>query len=90
MELSFISSPSLLPGYKPSVGITEKSNEPIAVIGMSFEFPGGAETSDEFWKMLVDKRCAASKYPADRFNTDAFWHADSKKQNILSGNNINT
>ena len=61
-----------------------KETEPIAVIGMSFKFPGGAETSDEFWKMLVDKRCAASKYPGDRFNVDAFWHPDSKKMSIVS------
>ena len=89
MELSFISSPSLLPGYKPSVGITEKGNETIAVIGILFKFPGGAETSDDFWKMLMDRRCAASKYPTDRFNIDAFRHADKKKQNIVRGNNIN-
>ncbi|KAK8023703.1 polyketide synthase [Apiospora rasikravindrae] len=62
----------------------EKETEPIAVIGMSFKFPGGAETPESFWKMLVERRCAASKYPADRFNVDAFWHPDSKKLNIIN------
>lgn len=57
--------------------------EPIAIIGMSFKFPGGAETSDEFWKLLVEKRNVASKVPEDRFNADAFWHPDSKRQNIV-------
>lgn len=57
--------------------------EPIAIIGMSFRFPGGAETSDEFWQMLVEKRCAATDYPKDRFDIDAFWHPDGKKQNVV-------
>lgn len=57
--------------------------EPIAVIGMSFKFPGGAETSEDLWKLLVEKRNVASKVPEDRFNVDAFWHPDSSKQNIV-------
>jgi acyl transferase domain-containing protein len=58
--------------------------EPIAVIGVSFKFPGGAETTDEFWKILVERRCTATEYPRDRFNIDAFWHPDGKKQNTVS------
>lgn len=57
--------------------------EPIAVIGMSFKFPGGAETSEDFWKLLAEKRNVAKEVPADRFNIDAFWHPDSTKQNIV-------
>lgn len=58
--------------------------EPIAIIGMSFRFPGGAETADEFWKILMEKRCTATTYPEDRFNIDAFWSPDASKQNIVS------
>lgn len=57
--------------------------EPIAIIGMSFKFPGGAETSEEFWKLLVEKRNVASKVPEDRFNIDGFWHPDSTRQGIV-------
>ena len=58
--------------------------EPVAIIGMSFRFPGGAESPDDFWRMMIEKRCASAKVPPDRFNVDAFWHADSKKQNFVS------
>lgn len=58
--------------------------EPVAILGMSFRFPGGAESPDDFWRMMVEKRCAAAKVPPDRFNVDAFWHADPKKQNLVS------
>ncbi|KAK8064344.1 hypothetical protein PG994_006982 [Apiospora phragmitis] len=34
--------------------------------------------------MLEDSRCAASKYPADRFNVEAFWNPDSKKLNFVN------
>jgi len=57
--------------------------EPIAIIGISIRFPGGADTTDKFWDMLVERRCAATTFPTDRFNIDAFWHPDSK-QNIVS------
>jgi hypothetical protein len=63
--------------------------EPIAIIGMSFRFPGGAESSEDFWQMLVGKKCAAAKVPRDRFNVDAFWNPDVKKQNTVSGKSRN-
>ncbi|RYO87630.1 hypothetical protein DL762_004174 [Monosporascus cannonballus] len=58
--------------------------EPIAVIGMSFRFPRGAETSDDLWKLLVERRCAATEFPRDRFNIDAFWHPDHRRQNTIN------
>ncbi|RDL39058.1 uncharacterized protein BP5553_03398 [Venustampulla echinocandica] len=58
--------------------------EPIAIIGMAFKFPQGAETSDTFWKLLEDSQCTATTFPKDRFNIDAFWHPDSKRQNIMN------
>lgn len=60
------------------------SMEPIAIIGMSFKFPGGAETSEDFWQVLIDKRCAATEVPKDRFVIDAYWHHDKKKLNTVS------
>ncbi|KAI1735289.1 reducing type I polyketide synthase, partial [Xylaria scruposa] len=59
------------------------NREPIAVIGMAFKFPQGAETSDSFWDVLVGRKCAATEYPRDRFNIDAFWHPDLKKPNAI-------
>ncbi|TGJ79407.1 hypothetical protein E0Z10_g9360 [Xylaria hypoxylon] len=58
--------------------------EPIAVIGMAFRFPGGAETPDKFWKMLMEKRCVAIEYPRDRFNIEAFSHTGGKKLGTIT------
>ncbi|RYP80319.1 hypothetical protein DL770_006266 [Monosporascus sp. CRB-9-2] len=51
---------------------------------MSFRFPQGAETSDDLWKLLVERRCATTEFPRDRFNIDAFWHPDHRRQNTIN------
>lgn len=56
---------------------------PIAIVGMAFRFPQGAEDSESFWQMLVDKRNAATEFPKERFNVDAFWHHDSKRDGVV-------
>jgi hypothetical protein len=53
--------------------------EPLAIIGLSFQFPGGAVTDDAFWDLIVSKQCAASEFPPDRMNIDAFYSSDPKK-----------
>jgi hypothetical protein len=64
--------------------LSRKIGEPIAVIGMSFKFPQGAEDPDSFWETLVERRCTATKFPEDRFNVDAFWNEDSTMPNHVS------
>ncbi|HEY1278336.1 MAG TPA: SDR family NAD(P)-dependent oxidoreductase, partial [Acidimicrobiales bacterium] len=43
-----------------------RQREPIAIIGMSCRFPGGATSPEAFWQLLRDGRDAISEYPADR------------------------
>ncbi len=57
--------------------------EPIAIVGMAFKFPQGAEDPETLWEMLAGKQCAATTFPKDRFDIDAFWHPDTKRQNIV-------
>ncbi|KAH8691692.1 reducing type I polyketide synthase [Phaeosphaeriaceae sp. PMI808] len=57
--------------------------EPLAIIGLSFQFPGGAITEDAFWDLLVGRQCAASKFPSDRINIDAFHSSDPKKSGSI-------
>ena len=40
--------------------------EPIAIIGMSCRFPGGATSPEAYWDLLVSGRDAVSEYPAQR------------------------
>lgn len=57
---------------------------PIAVIGMSFQLPGGAISSDSLWSMMLEKRCASSEFPEDRLGGSAFYHPDRSRGDSVS------
>ena len=44
--------------------------EPIAVIGMSCRFPGGANSPEGYWKLLRQRRDAIQELPAGRWSQD--------------------
>ena len=44
--------------------------EPIAVVGMSCRFPGGADTPEAFWNLLREGRCTVAEVPRSRWNAD--------------------
>ncbi|MBI1390264.1 MAG: SDR family NAD(P)-dependent oxidoreductase [bacterium] len=44
------------------------SNDPIAVIGMAFRFPGGAVDDESFWSLLAEGRDAVTRVPDSRWN----------------------
>nr|AVI26388.1 polyketide synthase [Candidatus Entotheonella serta] len=52
------------------------SDEPIAVIGMSCRFPGGANDSDAYWDLLLNGRDVISEIPPDRWDVDAYFDPD--------------
>lgn len=52
-----------------------QSTEPIAIIGMSGQFPGAGNT-DEFWELLRDGRSAISEIPAERWDAAALYTTD--------------
>lgn len=50
--------------------------EPIAIIGASCRFPGGANDLDSYWDLLVQGKDAIIEVPADRWAVDEFFDAD--------------
>jgi acyl transferase domain-containing protein/acyl carrier protein len=52
-----------------------QKSEPIAVIGMACRFPG-ANTPEEYWRLLDEGRDATREAPADRWDMDAFYDPD--------------
>ncbi len=43
-----------------------EKNEPIAIVGMSCRFPGGVNSSADFWELLKDGKNAITPIPAER------------------------
>lgn len=50
----------------------------IAIVGFSIKFPGNGDTPEGFWSMLAEKQCVMEKWPAERFNLEAFASRSSK------------
>ena len=57
-------------------GMERERREPIAVVGMSCRFPGGADTPQKYWEMLCAGRDAICEVPPQRWNIDAFYDPD--------------
>jgi acyl transferase domain-containing protein/acyl carrier protein len=52
------------------------SSEPIAVIGIGCRFPGGANSPQEYWQLLLSETDAIREIPSDRWNADDWYDAD--------------
>ncbi|MEU9993687.1 type I polyketide synthase, partial [Streptomyces sp. NPDC048045] len=53
------------------------SDEPLAIVGMSCRFPGGAGSPEEFWRLLATGEDAISGFPDDRgWDTDSLFDPD--------------
>ncbi|SPE63392.1 Erythronolide synthase, modules 1 and 2 [Streptomyces netropsis] len=53
------------------------TDEPIAIVGMSCRYPGGAHTPEDLWRLLVDGADVISEFPADRgWDADALFDPD--------------
>ncbi|KAJ5272650.1 Nonribosomal peptide synthetase [Penicillium angulare] len=52
--------------------------EPIAIIGSSCRFPGGASTPSKLWKLLHYPRDVLCPIPAERFDPAGFYHQNGE------------
>ncbi|WP_329340038.1 SDR family NAD(P)-dependent oxidoreductase [Streptomyces sp. NBC_00663] len=53
------------------------ADEPLAIVAMSFRFPGGVGTAEELWDLLAVGKDATSGFPTDRgWDLDGLYDAD--------------
>ncbi|MBZ4422809.1 type I polyketide synthase [Myxococcus sp. RHSTA-1-4] len=52
------------------------SSEPIAIIGMSCRFPGGADSPESFWRLLREGVDAMREVPAERWDAAEYHDAN--------------
>ena len=46
--------------------LVARLGEPIAIVGMACRFPGGVDSPDDLWEMLIEGRDVLSDFPTDR------------------------
>ena len=55
------------------------NNEPIAIVGLAFRFPGDLDTEELLWQALEAGRDLVTQVPADRWATEELQH-DRRKE----------
>src|SRR5262245_59873480 len=55
----------------------------FAVIGIGCRFPGGANSPEQFWKLLCDGVDAVTEVPRQRFNVEALFDPDPARPGTL-------
>ncbi len=60
--------------------------EPIAIIGMGCRYPGDANTPEEFWDLLIEKKDALGPIPEDRWNNDGLYAPEWRRAGKISVN----
>lgn len=56
--------------------VEDEKSEAIAVVGIACRFPGGANSPDEYWKMLRDGVDAIGKVPEGRWDNELLFSED--------------
>ena len=56
--------------------IERARREPIAIVGMSCRFPGGANSPEAFWQLLRAGQDAVKEVPAERWDVNEYADAN--------------
>src|SRR5882757_5134233 len=68
------------PARTAPVNVARGADEPIAIVGMSCRYPGGATSPLELWRLVADGVDTVGEFPADRgWDTDALYDPEPGK-----------
>lgn len=62
----------------------EWASEPIAVIGMSCKFSGGANSPEKLWDLMASEKTGWSEIPEDRYNLKGVYHPNHERTSTVS------
>ncbi|MFD8164593.1 SDR family NAD(P)-dependent oxidoreductase, partial [Streptomyces malaysiensis] len=59
------------------VVVSAVDDEPIAIVGLGCRYPGGVESPEDLWRLVMEGRDAISEFPTDRgWDLAALYHED--------------
>ncbi|MFD9415192.1 type I polyketide synthase [Streptomyces goshikiensis] len=63
------------------VAVAVRDDEPIAIVGLGCRYPGGVESPDDLWRLVLEGRDVISGFPDDRgWDVDGLFDTDPGRE----------
>jgi len=57
----------------------DNAEDNVAIVGISCRFPGGANSPEEYWEVLINGINGVCEMPQDRWDVDHYYNADKEE-----------